>query len=184
MLFCAGLEDLLPEVDAMNEDDSSKHVSSTFRGVYKRKFDTKWRAEITAGATVLLILPCCCPKQMMHKQARQVFADFCHMHLCLQHLQFYAFGPMSVTVLSHTSHMLLSFVESCLKPACVHDRTGRRKRCLGSFASEREAAEAYDKAALTLRSHISPFFQLRIVCLVEGTASTDTETCRSLHSTW
>ncbi|KAL0049347.1 hypothetical protein WJX82_000095 [Trebouxia sp. C0006] len=70
------LEDLMPEADAMNEDDSSKHVSSTFRGVYKRKFDTKWRAEITAG---------------------------------------------------------------------------RRKRCLGSFASEREAAEAYDKAALTLR---------------------------------
>jgi hypothetical protein len=51
MLFCAGLEDLAPEADAMNEDDSSKHVSSTFRGVYKRKFDTKWRAEITAGAT-------------------------------------------------------------------------------------------------------------------------------------
>ncbi|KAA6418672.1 MAG: pathogenesis-related genes transcriptional activator [Trebouxia sp. A1-2] len=72
----SGLEDVVPEADAMNEDDSSKHVSSTFRGVYKRKFDTKWRAEITAG---------------------------------------------------------------------------RRKRCLGSFASEREAAEAYDKAALTLR---------------------------------
>jgi len=62
MLFCAGLEDLVPEADAMNEDDSSKHVSSTFRGVYKRKFDTKWRAEITAGATILLIIHCCCPK--------------------------------------------------------------------------------------------------------------------------
>lgn len=62
--------------EALNEDDNPKHVSSTFRGVYKRKFDTKWRAEITAG---------------------------------------------------------------------------RRKRCLGSFSSEREAAEAYDKAALTLR---------------------------------
>lgn len=42
--------------DALNDDeigldwnDNSKHVSSTFRGVYKRKFDTKWRAEITAG---------------------------------------------------------------------------------------------------------------------------------------
>ena len=32
--------------------------------------------------------------------------------------------------------------------ACL---AGRRKRCLGSFGSEREAAEAYDKAALTLR---------------------------------
>ncbi len=62
MLFSAGLEDLVPEADAMNEDDSSKHVSSTFQGVYKRKFDTKWRAEITAGAKVLLIIHCCCPK--------------------------------------------------------------------------------------------------------------------------
>lgn len=42
--------------DALNDyeigldwNDNSKHVSSTFRGVYKRKFDTKWRAEITAG---------------------------------------------------------------------------------------------------------------------------------------
>ena len=48
---CAtGVEDQLAEADAMTEDDNSKHVSSTFRGVYKRKFDTKWRAEITAGA--------------------------------------------------------------------------------------------------------------------------------------
>ncbi|KAL3132685.1 hypothetical protein ABBQ32_009198 [Trebouxia sp. C0010 RCD-2024] len=59
-------EGMLSE-DGLIEDDNSKHVSSTFRGVYKRKYDTKWRAEITAG---------------------------------------------------------------------------RRKRCLGSFASEREAAEA------------------------------------------
>lgn len=28
---------------------------------------------------------------------------------------------------------------------------GRKKRCLGSYNSEQEAAEAYDKAALTLR---------------------------------
>lgn len=35
--------------DGMIEDDNSKHVSSTFRGVYKRRYDTKWRAEITAG---------------------------------------------------------------------------------------------------------------------------------------
>lgn len=48
-LSCAGHADQLSEADAMNEDDNSKHVSSTFRGVYKRKFDTKWRAEITAG---------------------------------------------------------------------------------------------------------------------------------------
>ena len=60
------------------------------------------------------------------------------------------------------------FAKARLKPAPVHNHTGRRKRCLGSFASEREAAEAYDKAALTLRSNTSPFFQLRIVCLVEG----------------
>ena len=60
------------------------------------------------------------------------------------------------------------FAKACLKPAPVHNHTGRRKRCLGSFASEREAAEAYDKAALTLRSNTSPFFQLRIVCLVAG----------------
>lgn len=66
----------LTEADILAADEGSKHVSSTFRGVYKRKFDMKWRAEITAG---------------------------------------------------------------------------RRKRCLGSFSSEREAAEAYDKAALTLR---------------------------------
>ena len=46
---CAAVhEDVLSE-DAMLEDDNSKHVSSTFRGVYKRKFDSKWRAEITAG---------------------------------------------------------------------------------------------------------------------------------------
>lgn len=45
--------------DALNDDeigldwnDNSKHVSSTFRGVYKRKFDTKWRAEITAGVVL------------------------------------------------------------------------------------------------------------------------------------
>ena len=49
----------------------------------------------------------------------------------------------------------------------MHNHTGRRKRCLGSFASEREAAEAYDKAALTLRSNIPPFFQLRIVAPIE-----------------
>ena len=48
VLFGAVHEDMLSE-DALNEDDNSKHVSSTFRGVYKRKFDTKWRAEITAG---------------------------------------------------------------------------------------------------------------------------------------
>ncbi len=62
MLLCAGLDDLVPEADAMNEDDSSKHVSSTFRGVYKRKFDTKWRAEITAGATTKFAVVHCCPK--------------------------------------------------------------------------------------------------------------------------
>ena len=33
----------------------------------------------------------------------------------------------------------------------THVYSGRRKRCLGSFSSEQEAAEAYDKAALTLR---------------------------------
>lgn len=87
MLFCAGLEDVVPEADAMNEDDSSKHVSSTFRGVYKRKFDTKWRAEITAGATTLLITQCCCLKRKMRKQARQVVADFCCMQTSLGHLQ-------------------------------------------------------------------------------------------------
>lgn len=38
----------------------------------------------------------------------------------------------------------------------VCNHAGRRKRCLGSFASEREAAEAYDKAALTLRSGNPP----------------------------
>ena len=48
VLFVAVHDDMLSE-DALNEDDNSKHVSSTFRGVYKRKFDTKWRAEITAG---------------------------------------------------------------------------------------------------------------------------------------
>lgn len=48
VLFVAVHEEMLSE-DALNEDDNSKHVSSTFRGVYKRKFDTKWRAEITAG---------------------------------------------------------------------------------------------------------------------------------------
>lgn len=63
-------------VDPVKEEEDAKHGSSKFRGVYKRRFDTKWRAEITAG---------------------------------------------------------------------------RRKRCLGSYASELEAAEAYDKAALTLR---------------------------------
>ena len=49
----------------------------------------------------------------------------------------------------------------------MHNHTGRRKRCLGSFASEREAAEAYDKAALTLRSTISPFFRTQD-CLSGG----------------
>ena len=44
--------------DGMIEDDNSKHVSSTFRGVYKRKYDTKWRAEITAG-TNLDAKSCC-----------------------------------------------------------------------------------------------------------------------------
>ena len=46
----AGHAEQLAEADVIADDDSSKHVSSTFRGVYKRKFDTKWRAEITAGA--------------------------------------------------------------------------------------------------------------------------------------
>ena len=41
--------------EALNEDDNPKHVSSTFRGVYKRKFDTKWRAEITAGIAHMLL---------------------------------------------------------------------------------------------------------------------------------
>ena len=44
----------------------------------------------------------------MHKQARQVVADFCCMHLSLQHLQFDLFGPMYVTVVCHATHMLLS----------------------------------------------------------------------------
>ena len=60
MRWYAGHEDHLLEADPMNDDDSSKHVSSTFRGVYKRKFDTKWRAEITAGAAHLhscLLMP-------------------------------------------------------------------------------------------------------------------------------
>ena len=51
VLFLAVHEDMLSE-DGLNEDDNSKHVSSTFRGVYKRKFDTKWRAEITAGTLI------------------------------------------------------------------------------------------------------------------------------------
>ena len=87
MLFCAGFEDLAPEADAMIEDDSSKHVSSTFRGVYKRKFDTKWRAEITAGATIFLIIHWCCPQWLLHKQARQVVADCCCMQINLEYLQ-------------------------------------------------------------------------------------------------
>ena len=65
----------------------------------------------------------------------------------------------------------LSFVcslQSLLLLACSLS-TGRRKRCLGSFASEREAAEAYDKAALTLRcvsSHLCPLphSRLSVVC--------------------
>ena len=31
-----------------------KNGSSKFRGVYKRRFDSKWRAEITAGDSPLL----------------------------------------------------------------------------------------------------------------------------------
>ena len=57
VLFVAVHEDMLSE-DALNEDDNSKHVSSTFRGVYKRKFDTKWRAEITAGIPGSYIFLC------------------------------------------------------------------------------------------------------------------------------
>lgn len=52
----AGHEDMLSE-DGIVEDDNSKHVSSTFRGVYKRRFDTKWRAEITAGLYLTTICP-------------------------------------------------------------------------------------------------------------------------------
>ena len=52
-----GHAEQLAEADVIADDDSSKHVSSTFRGVYKRKFDTKWRAEITAGAPSIHKLP-------------------------------------------------------------------------------------------------------------------------------
>ena len=49
-LGVAGHTEQLTEADILAADEGSKHVSSTFRGVYKRKFDMKWRAEITAGA--------------------------------------------------------------------------------------------------------------------------------------
>lgn len=148
MLFCAGLEDMMPEPDAMIEDDSSKHVSSTFRGVYKRKFDTKWRAEITAGATFFADYSLLLSKVNDAYRAKTMVAAFCCMHLSTGQAQIDAFGPMSKPVVCHATHRLLSLQPSMF---CVHNHTGRRKRCLGSFASEREAAEAYDKAALTLR---------------------------------
>lgn len=44
---------------------------------------------------------------------------------------------------------------------------GRRKRCLGSFASETEAAEAYDKAALTLRHDPVLVLMLRLTSVLK-----------------
>ena len=55
----------------------------------------------------LLMYSRCFPKRMMHTQPRQVVADFCCMHLSLEHLQIDVFGPMSKSVVCHATHMPL-----------------------------------------------------------------------------
>ncbi len=92
----------------MNEDDSSKHVSSTFRGVYKRKFDTKWRAEITAGATIFADYSLLLSKVNDAYRAKTMVAAFCCMHLSTGQMQIDVIGPMSKPVVCHATHMLLS----------------------------------------------------------------------------
>ena len=87
----------------MNEDDSSKHVSSTFRGVYKRKFDTKWRAEITAGATIFADYSLLLSKVNDAYRAKTMVAAFCCMHLSTGQMQIDVIGPMS-NLLSATQH--------------------------------------------------------------------------------